>query len=73
MAKSGLPQPMKERHIVHEAKDGVHWVAKGLDAYYVMRNGISVAGSIAAFALNDVGLSLAKAYADYKADKRSKS
>lgn len=57
----------KESDILHEA--GKFWVRKELYAYVVYENGITHAESIQAFPLDTGGLSLAKAYCNYRGKK----
>lgn len=54
----------RESDILHEA--GRFWVRKELYAYVVYENGITHAESIQAFQPDTDGLSLAKAYCDYR-------
>lgn len=54
----------RESDMLHEA--GRFWVRKELYAYVVYENGITHATSIQASPLDDDGLSIAKAYCDYK-------
>lgn len=66
---------MTEDDIVHE--NGNYWVCKTKknwfgspeNTYSVYKNGITHATPVASFEQNEEGLSLAKAYCDYKAGK----
>lgn len=61
---------MKESEIIRE--DGSFWIwAQKSKAYHVMKTGISCSESIASFAFNPDGLSLADAYFNYQV-KREK-
>lgn len=58
---------MKESDILHEVGD--FWVCKVDKTYSVYKNGITHASPVASFPLGDSGLSLAKAYCDYKGQR----
>jgi hypothetical protein len=62
---------MKERDIVYE--NGTAWVFKDIrkDCYTVFRAGITHSTSDSAYALDEDGLSLAKARVDYFAKRNS--
>lgn len=56
---------MTEKDIMHE--NGIFWVLRTNSAYVVMKTVVTCSESVQAFAPDADGLSLAKAYCDYKA------
>lgn len=59
---------MKESDIAYEAPNGKAWVYcdKRRSCYTVMITGVTHSTSDSSYPLNDDGLSIAKAYADYR-------
>lgn len=60
---------VKECEIVHES--GQFWVYRNQTAYTVMRAGLTCSISVQSFEKSEAGLSLAVAYANYLANKKS--
>jgi hypothetical protein len=62
---------MREADIMHE--NGSFWVGKVKAGYAVFKTGLTHSESTVTFALDADGLSLAKAYCDYKAQREATS